>query len=76
MACWQQEKNIIVENVGDFPGHIACSSLSKSEIVVPIFDNKEKLKMVLDVDSDELASFDKIDKVYLEELAKLISSKL
>lgn len=75
-ASWEQEKTIIVVNVEEFPGHIACSSLSKSEIVVPVFDNNKKVRLVLDVDSDELSSFDEIDQKYLEKLAQLISSKL
>lgn len=74
-ACWEKEKTIIVDNVEEFPGHIACSSLSKSEIVVPVFDANKKVSLVLDVDSDELSSFDDTDKIYLEELAQLISSK-
>ena len=75
-ASWGQEKTIIVDNVEEFPGHIACSSLSKSEIVVPVFDSNKNVKLVLDVDSDKLSSFNKIDQTYLEELAQLISSKL
>lgn len=75
-ASWEQEKTIIVNNVEEFPGHIACSSLSKSEIVVPVFDSNKKVRLVLDVDSDELSSFDEIDQKHLEKLAQLISSKL
>lgn len=75
-ACWEKEKTIIVDNVEDFPGHIACSSLSKSEIVVPVFDANKNITLILDVDSDALSSFNKIDQIYLEKLAELISSKL
>lgn len=58
----------IVPDVNAFPGHIACDSRSKSEIVVPVFDNKKNLIAVFDVDSTEYNSFDEIDKKYLEEL--------
>lgn len=71
-SAWQQENTIIVDNVDEFPGHIACSSLSKSEIVVPIFHNGVVIG-VLDVDSDQLSDFDETDKIYLERLALLIS---
>ena len=68
---WKEKKTIIVPDVDAFPGHIACSSASKSEIVVPVF-SKNEVTMVLDVDSDQLNSFDEIDKEYLEKLvAKL-----
>ncbi len=70
-ASWQQAATIIVENVNEFPGHIACSSASLSEIVIPIILNNEVVA-VLDVDSEYLAYFDEIDKKYLEELAKII----
>src|ERR1700742_1200807 len=59
-AAWQQAKTLIVPDVDAFPGHIACSSLSKSEIVVPVFKNGEVIA-VLDVDSEELDQFDKTD---------------
>jgi len=67
---WEKEQTIIVDDVDAFPGHIACSSDSKSEIVVPVFKNKQFFA-VLDVDSDSLASFDNIDQKYLEELVTL-----
>lgn len=68
---WQQEKTLIVDDVEKFPGHIACSSLSKSEIVVPLI--KDKIVVgVLDVDSDSLNSFDDTDKNYLEKIVQLI----
>jgi len=71
------EKNdtIIVDNVDEFPGHIACSSLSKSEIVIPIC-NKNRVFAVLDVDSSELKHFDAMDKKYLEEIAQLMERKI
>ena len=71
-ACWQQGETIIVPDVEQFPGHIACSSLSRSEIVVPFFSNGE-VAGVLDIDSKELNSFDANDKVYLEQIVSFIS---
>lgn len=67
-------ETVIVDDVDAFPGHIACSSLSKSEIVVPIVKNGEVIA-VLDVDSADLATFDSIDKNYLEEIAKMVAQK-
>lgn len=64
---WAQSKTIIVPNVDEFPGHIACSSASKSEIVVPFYKNGA-VSMVLDIDSDELNTFDEIDQQFLEQL--------
>ncbi len=64
---WLDEKTILVPNVEEFPGHIACSSASKSEIVVPLIKNK-KVVAVLDVDSDQLNDFDQIDEKYLTQL--------
>ena len=66
-AAWQQAKTLIVPDVEKFPGHIACSSLSRSEIVIPIIRNNEVLG-VLDVDSVALNEFDETDKKYLEEI--------
>ena len=70
-AAWQQAKSLIVPDVEKFPGHIACSSLSRSEIVVPIF-NKQEVMGVLDVDSELLDFFDVIDEQYLKEIAGLL----
>jgi L-methionine (R)-S-oxide reductase len=69
---WEQKETIIVEDVDTFPGHIACSSLSKSEIVVPGFDRNGNVKLVLDVDSEHPAFFDETDKIYLEQIVKII----
>jgi GAF domain-containing protein len=66
-AAWEQSKTLVVADVDAFPGHIACSSDSKSEIVVPIYKGNEVIG-VLDVDSDTLDSFDAIDQVYLEKM--------
>jgi len=68
---WEQAKTIIVPDVEKFPGHIACSSLSKSEIVLPLFKNTTVIG-VLDVDSSSLDSFDETDKIYLERIIELI----
>ncbi len=67
-ASWERGEVIIVEDVDRFPGHIACSSLSKSEIVLPIYNSKKEIIGVLDVDSDEYACFDKTDEKYLSEI--------
>jgi L-methionine (R)-S-oxide reductase len=72
---WAQAKALIVADVHEFPGHIACSAMSKSEIVLPVFYGKE-VYMVLDIDSDELATFDKVDEVGLSILCELISENL
>ncbi|HAO46823.1 MAG TPA: GAF domain-containing protein [Ferruginibacter sp.] len=66
-AAWQKAETLIVDDVEKFPGHIACSSLSKSEIVVPVIRNNEVLG-VLDVDSELLSQFDDTDKKYLEQI--------
>lgn len=68
---WAQAKTLIVPDVEQFPGHIACSSLSKSEIVVPVIRNGHVLG-VLDVDSTDLNTFDTTDQKYLEEIVSLI----
>ncbi|MFN7488985.1 MAG: GAF domain-containing protein [Chryseotalea sp.] len=68
---WKEGKTIVVPDVDAFPGHIACSSASKSEIVVPGFKDG-KVCMVLDVDSDVLNDFDETDQVYLEQLMKIV----
>src|SRR5688572_18801417 len=70
-SSWAQSKTLIVPDVEKFPGHIACSSLSKSEIVVPIIRNGQVLG-VLDVDSDAYDQFDTTDQQYLEQIIDLI----
>ncbi|KAM9997103.1 hypothetical protein ACTFIZ_002028 [Dictyostelium cf. discoideum] len=72
-GAWQQEKTLIVPDVEKFPGHIACSSLSKSEIVLPLY-KQGKIIGVLDVDSDQLNSFDEIDEKYLTQILKLLDN--
>lgn len=65
-TAWAEAKTIVVPDVNLFPGHIACSSLSRSEIVVPLFKDQEIIG-VLDIDSDKLANFDEIDRINLEK---------
>ena len=71
-SAWQNAETVIVPDVDEFPGHIACSSLSKSEIVVPLLNNGE-VTAVLDIDSEKVSNFDETDKEFLEKLAALIS---
>lgn len=72
---WAEARTVIVPDVDRFPGHIACSSLSRSEIVVPIIAHGE-VKGVLDIDSDTLDAFDEMDKKYLEEVVRLLAKEL
>ena len=72
---WKEKKTIVVEDVEQFPGHIACSSESKSEIVVPLIKNNEVVG-VLDIDSEHLATFDQTDKAWLEQIAEVVSGVL
>jgi len=71
-AAWERAETLIVPDVEEFPGHIACSSLSRSEIVLPIFSNSE-VTGVLDVDSEYLSHFDETDSLYLEQIIKLVN---
>jgi L-methionine (R)-S-oxide reductase len=75
-VCWEaysKGETVIVPDVSLFPGHIACNSLSKSEIVIPVFDKSNKVFAVLDVDSKKLSTFDEIDASALEEIVKLLA---
>lgn len=74
-ASWAQKKTILVPNVDEFPGHIACSSASKSEIVLPAFKNGE-VALVLDVDSDKLNDFDAVDQQALERIMRIVEKFL
>ncbi|OOG70680.1 GAF domain-containing protein [Algoriphagus sp. A40] len=74
-TAWKEAKTQLVPDVDAFPGHIACSSASRSEIVVPVFKGN-KVAMVLDVDSDQLADFDETDQNYLEELMGILGKTL
>jgi GAF domain-containing protein len=71
-SSWAEAKTLIVPDVEKFPGHIACSSLSRSEIVVPVIRHGEVVA-VLDVDSEELNQFDTTDQYYLEQIVELIA---
>lgn len=70
-TAWKQAKTIVVPNVDEFPGHIACASASKSEIVLPVFI-QGKIVAVLDIDSNVLNDFDKVDEEYLEKIISFI----
>ncbi len=79
-AAWKERKTLVVPDVEEFPGHIACSSLSRSEIVVPMFlpDDEEEDGLgevwgVIDIDSTELSTFDEVDAEYLERIATILS---
>jgi len=74
-TAWQEGKTVLVPDVDAFPGHIACSSASKSEIVVPVFKGG-LVAMVLDVDSDQLDDFDGVDQEYLEKLMGVLEGKI
>jgi L-methionine (R)-S-oxide reductase len=74
-TAWKEKATQLVPDVEAFPGHIACSSASKSEIVVPVFKGDEVV-MVLDVDSDKLSDFDRTDQKYLEELMGILGKTL
>ena len=74
-TAWAEARTQVVPDVEQFPGHIACSSLSRSEIVVPLFRNGEVIA-VLDVDSEELNTFDDIDKQYLEKMCEVIAKNI
>lgn len=71
-TAWQRGETIVVSDVEQFPGHIACSSLSRSEIVVPLFGADGQVRAVLDIDSRELNTFDEVDRHWLEEIVKAI----
>ncbi|MBC8154762.1 MAG: GAF domain-containing protein [Bacteroidetes bacterium] len=75
-AAYSRRETMLVPDVDLFPGHIACSSASQSEVVVPVFDKAGDVVMVLDVDSDQLDDFSAVDVKNLEQLAKLVSDLL
>jgi GAF domain-containing protein len=72
-SAWSEKRNIIVPDVDLFPGHIACSSLSKSEIVLPAFDKNGEVTLILDVDSEKPDNFDSTDEQYLQKVIAIIS---
>jgi len=73
---WAEKKSILVEDVHDFPGHIACNPNSKSELVVPVFDASGNVAFILDADSDMLSAFDENDRDALEKIARYITETL
>ena len=72
-TAWKRNETVVVPDVEQFPGHIACSSLSRSEIVVPLHDSQGRVAGVLDIDSKELATFDDVDAHWLEEIVRVIT---
>lgn len=68
-TAWKEKRSVVVPDVEEFPGHIACSSASRSEIVVPMFRNGEVFA-VLDIDSEKLSTFDETDRVFLEKIVQ------
>ena len=74
-SSWKEKRTIVVEDVEQFPGHIACSSESKSEIVIPLIKGKDVIG-VLDIDSEHLATFDATDQLWLEQIAEVVVAKL
>ena len=74
-TAWQRGETVIVADVEQFPGHIACSSESRSEIVVPLFDT-ERVIAVLDIDSERLAAFEDTDRHYLEQICRMIEQNI
>ena len=71
-TAWQRGESVVVEDVEQFPGHIACSSLSRSEIVVPVKNKDNDIVAVLDIDSEHLATFDETDRRWLEMIVELL----
>lgn len=74
-AAWQQGRTLLVQDVDAFPGHIACSSLARSEVVVPVFDSQGVVKAVLDIDSSRLGEYDEVDRAALEQLATWLTPR-
>ena len=75
-TAWERDETVIVPDVEQFPGHIACSSISRSEIVVPVHDDEGRVVAVLDIDSKDLNTFDETDSHYLELVANAVSKDL
>ena len=75
-TAWKEERTVVVPDVEQFPGHIACSSLSRSEIVVPVRDRQGAIRGVLDIDSKNLSAFDDIDRQYLEQVVEIIARQI
>jgi len=75
-TCWSTMQTQLVEDVHQFPGHIACDARSQSEIVVPVFGADGEVAMVLDIDHDTIGAFDRVDQEHLESLSQFISRLL
>ena len=75
-TAWEQRRSIVVPDVDAFPGHIACNSLSRSEIVVPLIDAEGTVRAVLDIDSRDLNAFDDVDRKALEQVAQIVVNQL
>ena len=75
-TAWKEERTVVVPDVEQFPGHIACSSLSRSEIVVPVRDRQGTIRGVLDIDSKNLSAFDDTDRQYLEQVGEIIARQI
>ena len=75
-TAFAERRSIVVDDVEMFPGHIACSSLSRSEIVVPLFNRKGEPMGVLDIDSTELSTFDEVDRLNLERVCQIVAQTL
>ncbi|HEY5509199.1 MAG TPA: GAF domain-containing protein [Paludibacter sp.] len=75
-TAWKEQKSLLVPDINEFAGHIACSSLSVSEIVIPIFDKQQNVVGVLDVDSEQYNVLDELDVYYLEKVSMLITNIL
>lgn len=73
---WAEKKSLLVPNVDEFPGHIACNSNSRSELVVPVFDDNGEVIFILDADSDSLNAFNENDRKVLEQVATYVSESL
>lgn len=71
-TAWKEKRTIIVEDVNQFPGHIACDAASQSEIVIPVFDHRNDIVAVLDIDSEHLNHFDETDAHYLRQIVNLL----
>lgn len=71
-TAWKEKRIAIVEDVNQFPGHIACDAASQSEIVIPIFDHRNGITAVLDIDSEHLNHFDETDAYYLQQIVNLL----
>lgn len=72
-TAWKEKRTVIVDDVNQFPGHIACDAASQSEIVIPLFRNDEVIA-VLDIDSEHLNNFDKVDALYLNQVVELFET--